>query len=349
MAQGGARLLSHSEIESALTCFARHAFAYTGHLSGGDTLKRKELAPILSAGRAWGAAVAAWHQNAHLLTGPWEAHVALITSLDADELEMIERGYQPDPLARVETQDRLAACLDHYIAITDPLPSLSRLEDSIIAGVPSRTGRRASTRYKFLALIDGFTYIDGNPWIVEFKFRTSLTPGKHIAMSRQIRRYAWAFRQVKGVDPVGVIVDETLNRPPGQPKVLKNGKTSHDKAQFITPEAYIESCQETGVEPVDTTVEALRQREWHKRFPVMFRDGELDEAGLELVSAAKLIRDLDSGELYPIRNTVKMHCQGCRFLDICEEPDDDILVDSHYERTVPKRLREPIEEGSTNG
>ena len=58
---GVTRQLSFTEIQTALTCEGRHAFQYTGRLTGGETLKRKQIAVELSNGRAWGAAVAAWH------------------------------------------------------------------------------------------------------------------------------------------------------------------------------------------------------------------------------------------------------------------------------------------------
>ena len=69
------RLLSHTEIDTALTCFARWDFAYGGHLAGA-TLKPREIAPVLSDGRAWGNAVAAYHAaDAGVLAEIGRAHV----------------------------------------------------------------------------------------------------------------------------------------------------------------------------------------------------------------------------------------------------------------------------------
>jgi len=88
-------------------------------------------------------------------------------------------------------------------------------------------------------------------------------------------------------------------------------------------------------------VTVLGQRQWGQRVSVMFGPEELDAAGEELVSAAKLIRDLDRGELTPIRNAHKLRCNGCRFRSICADPTDEATVDEEFERTVPKRLRDP--------
>lgn len=57
------RTISHSEISTALECQARHAFAYTGHLTGGQVLNPRTDRANLRAGRAWGRAVAALHST----------------------------------------------------------------------------------------------------------------------------------------------------------------------------------------------------------------------------------------------------------------------------------------------
>jgi hypothetical protein len=55
------RELSHTEISAAMDCQAKHAFAYTGHLTGGTTLRPRAAHARLREGRAWGAAVAELH------------------------------------------------------------------------------------------------------------------------------------------------------------------------------------------------------------------------------------------------------------------------------------------------
>lgn len=331
-------MLSYSEVETAMTCWARWDFAYGGRLAG-STLRSKLVAPILSEGRAWGAAVAAWHASDDL-TAPYVAHRALSESLSEDELEMREHGLPVDPEARVEMEERLGAMLDHYMATAEPLPNLTRLEGEIVVAIPSRGGSRASTKYRFQCFLDGFTDADGEQWIVEFKLRRQLMGAEMIQKLRQPRWYAWALTTQTGVTPTGVIVDERLNDVPKPARILKSGKPSHAKDQLCTAEAYVEACLEAGEEPKLDVVESLRARMWQHRVPLLFRDGEIEEAGRELVSAAKLIRDLDAGELMPVRNAGKAHCAGCRYREVCAEPQDELFVDSLFERTVPKRLRE---------
>jgi hypothetical protein len=336
-----ARLLSWTEIDTALTCWARWDFAYGGRLAG-STLKPKELAPILSEGRAWGAAVAEWHMRGGEVTALWDAHQALKASLDDDEQEIREAGLPADLDVRVEMENRLGTMLDHYAETTEPLYGLRRIEEEIVVKLPSRGGKRSSSVYGFQCFLDGYTDENGERWLAEFKLRGRLTEPVLLERQRQPRWYAWAESRSGKKAPLGVIVDERLNDIPKDPRRLKSGRPSHAKDQMTTPEAYAQVCHEAGELPKLDVVQALRQRQWQQRFPLMFRPGELDEAGQELVSAARLIRDLDSGLLAPIRNAKRMTCSYCKFREICSQPEDELVVDALFQRTEPKRLREPV-------
>jgi len=322
-----------------MTCWQRWDFAYGGRLVG-DTLKSRLVAPILSEGSAWGSGVAAWHASGDELLAPLEAHRAALASLSNDADDMRDRGLIVDSTAQAEMEERLLMMLDHYIATSKPLPNLTCLEEEIIVAIPSRTGRRASTQYRFQCFLDGYTDSDGEQWIVEFKLRNQLMNADLIQKLRQPRWYAWALAAKSGSTPTGVIIDERLNAIPKPARVLKSGKPSHAKDQLCTPEAYVEVCVAADEEPKPDVVEHLRLRQWQSRTSLLFSDGEIEDAGRELVSAAKLIRDLDSGTLMPIRHASRMNCGGCRYREICAEPSDRLFVDSLFERTVPKRLRE---------
>lgn len=342
------RLLSYSEIETAMTCQASWDFKYGGRLAG-STLKAKGLAPRLSEGRAWGAAVAAWHQHSGSLLALYEAHNALRASLDADQARMAESGWPIDLDGRVDMEQRLMILLDHYAVTAEPLPNLTRLEGEIKVPIRSRTGTRASTRYRYHCFIDGYSAEDGQQWIVEFKLRTRLTDPRILEKSRQPRWYAWALAQEQdGHFPVGVKVDERLNEAPKPARLVQARKKgdginglvpSHAIDQMTTPEAYLDVCLEFGQEPKAEVVEALMARRWHQRFPIQFRPSELDDAGRELVSAARLIRDLDSGEYEPVRNAKAMNCNFCDFRDVCAAPQDRLFVETMFSRGIPKRLR----------
>lgn len=332
-------------------------FAYGGHLAEGDTLKRRQLAPILSDGRAWGAAVAAYHAN-ESMRGYYAATAMLDSMLD-DYNAQVERGFRPTPEQCVMQQLRLSKVLEHYIEKTLPLPNLTRLEGEINVPIWSRGKGGKSNLYRFQCFIDGWM-IDGNrnQWIIEFKLRSALYEAEQILLSRQPRWYSWGLREVlRGMGQkeniVGLYMEERLNEYPKPPN-WKNGVKEHkgmrvpseDKRQITTPELYIAACEEAGIRPAQELVSHLAQRRWQHRVPIIFRKGELDEAGAELVSAAKLIRDLDSGEFMPIRNAKPANCRSCEFRPICAEPKDTHYVNTLFARTVPKRLRSPEEEAA---
>jgi hypothetical protein len=345
------RLLSYTEVETAMSCWARWDFAYGGRLTGGDTLKKREAAVGLSRGRAWGAAVATWHAHAGELLAGFEAHAALQQALAADAREASERGLPVDTGEWLEAQDQLGQVLDHHMATVEPLPNLTMLEGEFTVPIPARSGSgRSSTKYRFQCYVDGFTD-DGLGWhIVEFKLRGNLTDAWLLELQRQQRWYAWALAKTYNTRIAGVIMDETLLTPPAPARIVNakrksegiNGKTvSHAKDQVTTPEKYVDACHEFGVVPDLETVQALTRRVWHQRFPLDFRPDELEEAGNELRDAGKLITMLDSGELHPVRNAKRATCGFCKFKTICANPTDHLVVDQEFVRTVPKRLREP--------
>jgi hypothetical protein len=346
------RVLSYSEIETAMTCFAKWDFSYGGRLAG-STLKQKGVVPLLADGSAWGAAVAAWHANHGTPLAGWHDFEALRSSLDADEARMREMGFPVSVIGRAEQEYELGLMLEHYMATAEPMPGMTRLEGETVVGVPSRGGKRASTRYRFLAKIDGAVKIDDAWWIVEFKLRGRLTDLPLLLRQRQPRWYAWAAtaahdRGLAGaIRPAGVIVEERLKAIPKDAALTEKGmKPSHKKEQVTTPEKYVDLCLTMGVEPKNDVIEHLGQRPWQQRVPLSFRPDEIDAAGDELRDAAKLVRDLDRGEITPIRNAHRRNCDGCRYKAVCAEPGDTAFVESLFERTVPKRLREPMKEAA---
>lgn len=333
------RLLSQSEVRQALSCQARWDFRYGGHLAG-TALRPKRVTPLLSGGRAWGAAVGAYHV---LLgdQGKDAALEALDASLDADALSQQELGLY-DREAHEQLRERLTVMLAHYVATAEPFRVAPDLEHEFVVPIPSRSGKRASNAYRLHGFIDA--YRPDGPWLVEFKLRGRLVPVQRLQLDRQIRWYAWAWWQQSGMKVRGVEVVERLNEAPKPPRILKSGKPSHAKDQLCTADAYRLACR-TCDEPVNPETEAaLEARRWQQRVPIVFRDGELEEAGREMVSAAALISQLDAGKLVPLRNP-GAQCDWCEFREICPAPDDQ-LVDSLYERQPPKRDRQTTEEAT---
>lgn len=328
------RPISHSEASTALDCQAKHAFAYTGQLTSGMALKPRTTAPILREGRAWGAAVAAWHSTDGDLN---RARAALEIQLSLDAAEQQRAGvYNADEHAALLA--RIHALLDDYITEA-ALIHLDRLERELLVPIPSRTGRADSNRYRLQAYIDGVhTDADGRDWIVEFKLRKKLTAFELIAKARQVRWYAWAWRKETGREIAGIIVEERLNAVPAPLKLNQNGTPS--KVQSCRPETYIAAFDDREDESDPDVVAKLQAKEWMKRHPLILEPRELDEAGRQLASAGSLIHQLDTGALYPVRNPSPLRCPGCAFREICGGGEGDTeLVEALFERRPPKHER----------
>ena len=77
--------------------------------------------------------------------------------------------------------------------------------------------------------------------------------------------------------------------------------------------------------PDGETVEVLKARRWQARHRVLFHRGELEEAGRELVAAAPLIGQLDSGALHPLRTSRPWTGNGCDHLDNLRRLELDLV------------------------
>ena len=289
--------------------------------------------------------MAAWHahQEHETLesaydptTGRYVAHAALRRAYAADVLEQQTAGAIVDVGHEFDRVERLGEILDHYMSTAGKLENLTLLEGRFEVPLLSRGGIHRSTKYRLEGYLDGFTVDeDGGEWIVEFKLRQSLTPRKFLTLSRQHLWYAWARQALTKRPVIGVICDERLNDAPKPAKAVilskrKTGTTyrpSGDLDEMTTAESYLALCDELGAIPKNhyEKIQALQARRWQQRERILFRPGELVEAGRELVSAGRLIADLERGDRYPIRNGQRLICQGCRYNEICPNPQEHFL------------------------
>lgn len=330
------RVLSHSEVSTAYDCQYRHAFQYTGVLTGGDALKPKRVHVNLREGRAWGAGIAAWHYTGDTSA----AHAAMARSLAADAEELQDAGFY-DAQEHHAMKNKLAAILEHEITTSGRL-DMQSMEEHL--HVPLRTAKgRRSTAYEFEGYLDGIVHDDaGRVWIWEAKLRKQLSSLDQVARSPQLRRYAWAYREQFGVNPAGIILDERLNAAPSEVKFNQNGSVS--KVQSCAHDAYLAACHQAEQEPDVDVYRQLKAKRWGERHRVFLTELEVTRAGRELGSAARLIHHLEqSGNakdwLDPVPNPNPMRCPGCSFKEICGAPYDPELIDALYLRVPPKRLR----------
>ena len=316
------RSISHSEASTLLDCQAKHAFSYTGALTGGDALHPITKHHRLREGAAWGIAMAHYH------AGRTDGADAITASLRVDEEQMVI----PDQHEFAQMNDKLRAILSHYTETTTPI-GIDRQEMKLDVPIPNLLGDR------FTGYVDGIHTTSDGDWLVEFKLRGSLSSLEQVALGRQIRWYAWAWRELTGRSVVGVIVDERKNEAPKPARILASGKVSHAKDQQTTPALYAAACEATGVAPDLETLAALGERRWQARHEVFLTTAEIDEAGVQLASMGRLVHLMDCGVLFPIRNPSQFRCPSCAFREICADPSDVELVDAFFVRKPPKKDR----------
>lgn len=322
------RLISHSEASVLLDCQAKFDFQYGNQLAG-SSLKPRTKHLRLREGKAWGRAMAAYHSGIHQMT-PYQE---IIASLAEDASEMLI-----EPLDLEETRVKLFALLDSYAADSESL-MVDATELELDVQIPARSGKRASTLYRFTGFIDAVKRGDSGDWIAEFKLRGQLSSLEQVAFMRQIRWYAWGYQQQTGRPIAGVIVDERLNQEPKPARILASGLPSHATNQITTPGLYAAACREVGIEPQEETLVALAARRWQERHTIFLTTSEIEEAGKQLTSVANLAGQFDSGLLYPTRNPSQFRCPGCSFREVCNSPQDADLVDALFERVSPKKDR----------
>lgn len=311
------RFISVTEVGELLECQAKHAFGYTGALSGGKCLE--PLVPHLNLrrGRAWGAGVAHWHEHGEFAP----ASLAMLAALDDDVQAMQQAGVWTEELAaeHYALYESLASILSDYAATAERLTFDS----------PERELRVdiGDTGFGFLGFLDGLhTDADGRVWLVEFKLRGELTPAEHVGLDRQVRWYGWACRELFDIEPAGLIYDERTTFVPGPVKMNADGETPTKRQAGCTADAYAAAWRAVGKEPDEATMAALGKRETHGRTHVVFTPRELDDAGRELVTATKLVRAFDERLLHPVRNTQKGRCARCKFREICPDPTGSIEI-----------------------
>lgn len=329
------RVLSHSEISTAYDCQAKHAYSYTGALTNGDALKAKRVHVNLREGRAWGAGIAAWHYTGDKSA----AHAAMARSLAADAEELTAAGFY-DAQEHHATKNKLAAILEHEIGMSGRLDMVA-MEEHLRVAVRSEGGRR-SPRYDFEGYLDGVVEEHGRVWIWEAKLRKQLSSLDQVARSPQLRRYAWAWRELHGVNPAGIILDERLNAAPSEVKLNANGSVS--KVQSCTVDAYLAACLQAEQDPDEEVLAKLAAKRWGERHRVFLTELEIARAGRDLFSASRLIHQLETSRvrdrLAPVANPSPMRCPGCSYRDICGTEYDPELIDALYTRVLPKRFRE---------
>lgn len=112
-------------------------------------------------------------------------------------------------------------------------------------------------------------------------------------LSRQFRRYAWAWWQETGEPPSGFIVNGLRKKLPSVPQELKKGGLSQRKDIDTTLEVYLEAIRDNHLDPGDYTeildILDAKGNTFFKRDVIYFNQDEIEEAGAELYNIYQLM------------------------------------------------------------
>lgn len=158
---------------------------------------------------------------------------------------------------------------------------------------------------------------DGHVWFVDHKTTISIDIfDKNSDMDRQISRYWWALEQL-GYNVYGFIYNIILKDYPQEPKVLKSGALSKDKAQKTTFDLYTKAIEHHGlnVESYHDFLDYLKEqpKEFFRRLKVERTEAERLAAIDEMEDVIADIRTTRSH----YRNITKDCHWDCHFKTLC--------------------------------
>lgn len=180
----------------------------------------------------------------------------------------------------------------------------------------------------FEGIFDGvFKDQYGQYWIHEIKTAKNLPTGLAdlLVLDDQINYYCWAFEQIFGISPAGVLYSVLKKTVPSKPDKLKNGTLSKAKTQNTTYEVYLEAIKEHDLNPDDYTdfLDFLKSSSGgsNTREIVTKHDSEITNTGFEIKNVIKRI--MKGNTFY--RNPAAIWTGGC-FCDykyMCMYPNYD--------------------------
>jgi len=168
---------------------------------------------------------------------------------------------------------------------------------------------------------------DGHIWFVDHKTTASIDIfDKNSDMDRQISRYWWALQQL-GYNVHGFIYNIILKDVPQEPKVLKSGALSKDKAQKTTAKMYRDAIEFRGLNKADYADFLQLLEEQPKEF---FRRLKVERTPAEVLASIDemedVIEDIRTARKH-YRNITKDCHWDCAFKTLCQAEMDGSNAD----------------------
>jgi hypothetical protein len=160
-------------------------------------------------------------------------------------------------------------------------------------------------------------------WIVDHKTAKQFRGTGWLSLDDQCGSYAWAIREMLGLNVRGVIFNELRKSPPHKPNVLKSGMLSVNKQQDTTFDVFLRTCRELDHDP-RWYIDYLRhlkynEKEFIRRTRTTYRPESLEIVQQRIQKEATEMSN-PNVSIYPSPSS--MNCDGCRFFGPCLQIQD---------------------------
>lgn len=214
--------------------------------------------------------------------------------------------------------------------------------------LPPETREWGWDKVVYDATIDRVVEIDGELWIVDYKFFQSFWTAS-LDYDQQMSAYIWAASCIYDRPIVGAIMHQFLKRVPSPPRLLASGRLSADKSQATTYYMYKDMVEElygsVDKAPSDIVrcLNGLAAKESEDRDGFIWRSytkrtpQQIEATGTKIIMEAGEMLNPDL-PLYP--NETKDCTWDCGFRDVCLMMDRDDDWEHVLKETTVSRSEE---------
>jgi len=173
-------------------------------------------------------------------------------------------------------------------------------------------------------------------WIIDHKTTAQLAQTEWLALDDQCSSYAWAAKQMLGLDIRGIVYNELRKKAPRKPSVLRSGALSVNKNQDTTYEVYLATLRDKGYKEKSYApiLQYLKDnpKEFVRRTKVTYGPRVLPLVEKRIRTEA--VNMLGDPDIYPTPS--RFNCNGCQFFAPClalhEGYDPQTILDEQYEK-----------------
>lgn len=190
---------------------------------------------------------------------------------------------------------------------------------------------------------------NGRLRVVDHKTRSRIPNTAHVDIDDQVSAEAYSWWKHSGDFPEEAVLNVSMKREAGPPRLLKSGKLSKDRNQGTTAELYRAAVQEHGLDPADyaDVIRYYEERELRGDDPLFTRIESFRTPGQMAAFERDLYeeyRDMRAVAAHPERaypSPSEFNCPSCPVRTICvtiqDDGDVEAVIKTGYVVANPRR------------